>query len=184
MSLIAGECFAQRGPGMHINSMPPLGNPLPALSPIPPAGGSPRPPMVPSRGPRPANFYPLPYSPVAYDPQSYYPPAVPPPSVTIIQQFAAPVAAAIPENPVTPHIQEYSAPAGAAAPLAEPVLFSIVLKDGSVLPAAVAIVQGNTLQIVDADGRQRRVPESAIDRDATRRRNAEHNLRLQLPPAP
>ena len=63
-------------------------------------------------------------------------------------------------------------------------MFSIVLKDGSVLQATVAMVQGNTLQFVDAEGRQRRVPESAIDRDATRRSNAQRNLRLQLPPPP
>jgi hypothetical protein len=60
-------------------------------------------------------------------------------------------------------------------------MFTIVLKDGSALPAAAVMTQGNELQLVDADGQHRRVPLNAIDREATRRRNAEHNLRLQLP---
>jgi hypothetical protein len=64
----------------------------------------------------------------------------------------------------------------------EPALFAIVLKDGSVLPAAAVMTQEDALQIVDADGQHRRVPLNAIDREATRRRNAERNLRLQLPP--
>jgi len=60
-------------------------------------------------------------------------------------------------------------------------MFAIVFKDGSVLPAAAVMTQGDALQIVDADGQHRRIPLSSIDRDATRRRNAERNLRLQLP---
>jgi len=60
-------------------------------------------------------------------------------------------------------------------------MFAIVLKDGSVLPAAAVMTQGDALQIVDADGQHRRVPLSSIDREGTRRRNAERNLRLQLP---
>jgi hypothetical protein len=97
--------------------------------------------------------------------------------VTIIQQFAPPAIAVV-EPPVTAHIQEYPVAAGTT----EPALFVIVLKDGSALPAAAVMTQGDALQIVDADGQHRRVPLSAIDRDTTRRRNAERNLRLQLPP--
>jgi len=161
----------------------PLGNPLPPLRPIPPAGGSPRPqfaPQAPQRGMRSSGFYSLPYYPASYYPGPYSesPPAAP--SVTIIQQFAPPPVAVV-EPPVTAHIQEY--PAAAAAPRSdsEPVMFAIVFKDGSVLPAAAVMTQGDALQIVDADGQHRRVPLNAIDREATRRRNAEHNLRLQLP---
>jgi len=60
-------------------------------------------------------------------------------------------------------------------------MFAIVLKDGSVLPATAVMTQGDALQIVDADGQHRRIPLNAIDREATRRRNAERSLRLQLP---
>ena len=60
-------------------------------------------------------------------------------------------------------------------------MFAIVLQDGSVLPAAAVMTQGNEVQIVDADGLHRRISLRAIDRDATRRRNAQRNLRLQLP---
>jgi hypothetical protein len=133
---------------------------------------------------RSAGFYPLPYA-APYYPTSYYPSpysdaAPSAPSVTIIQQFAPPAAVVV-EPPVTAHIQEYAASTVAAAPGSEPPMFSIVLKDGSVLPAAAVMTQGDAVQIVDADGQHRRVLLSAIDRDATRRRNAERNLRLQLP---
>jgi hypothetical protein len=83
---------------------------------------------------------------------------------------------------VTPHIQEYPATVASVRSDSEPALFAIVLKDGSVLPAAAVMTQENALQIVDADGQHRRVPLNTIDREATRRRNAERNLRLQLPP--
>jgi hypothetical protein len=49
------------------------------------------------------------------------------------------------------------------------------------LSAAAVTAQGNILQIVDPGGEHQRVPLDAIDREATRRRNAERNLRLQLP---
>jgi hypothetical protein len=103
--------------------------------------------------------------------------------VTIIQQFAAPPAPAAPaeEKPaVTPEIHEYSAPAAPSSET-EPATFAIVLKDGKMLSAAAVTVQGSALQIVDPDGEHQRVPLDTIDRETTRRRNAERNLRLQLP---
>ncbi|HSP69480.1 MAG TPA: hypothetical protein VLN48_17275 [Bryobacteraceae bacterium] len=187
ISLLAGDGFGQR-PGM------PLGHPLPPVGPLPSLAGSARPPIAPQspqRGMRSSGFYSLPYAaPYAapYYPASYYPgpygdSAPPAPGVTIIQQFAPPAAPALaPEPPVTPHIQEYPAAAAAVRSDSEPALFAIVLKDGSVLPAAAVMTQENALQIVDADGQHRRVPLNAIDREATRRRNAERNLKLQLPP--
>jgi hypothetical protein len=180
ISLLAGVCFAQRGPGMRPNSMP-LGNPLPPLRPIPPAGGSPRPPVAPQRGMRSNGFYSLPYFPASYYPGPYSDSAPPGPSVTIIQQFAPPPVV-VEEVPVTPQIREYPAPAAAPPSGSEPATFTIALKDGSVLTATAVMTQGNALQIVDSDGQHRTVPLDAIDREATRRRNAENNLRLQLPP--
>ncbi|MCU1337368.1 MAG: hypothetical protein JWO19_2949 [Bryobacterales bacterium] len=84
---------------------------------------------------------------------------------------------------MTSEVHEY--PATAAATLeAEPATFTIVLKNGSSLSATAVTVQGNALKIVEPDGEHRRVPLDAIDREATRRLNAQRNLRLQLPAPP
>jgi hypothetical protein len=178
IALATGAGFGQRPGGI------PLGNPLPPLSPIPPFSGSSRPqfsqPRAAQRGLRGPALYSLPYYPAAYS----YPAESAPGGVTIIQQFAAPPAPAAEEQPaVTPQIHEYPAPAASstdAAHEAAQVTFAIVLKNGSTLSAIAATVQGSTLQIVDPDGEHRRVPLDSIDREATRRRNAERNLRLQL----
>jgi len=101
--------------------------------------------------------------------------------LTIIQQFTPPPAVPAEEPPaVTPQIREYRSPE-APSPATEPATFAIVLKDGKVLSAAAVTAQGGVLQIVDPDGQHQRVPLDSIDREATRRRNAERNLRLQLP---
>src|SRR5436190_23641228 len=92
MALIAGAGFGQR-PGFN-----PLGNPLPPRRPIPPAGGSARPPIAPQspqRGMRSSGFYSLPYYPAAYYAGPYGDPAPPAPSVPIIQQFAPPAIAVV-----------------------------------------------------------------------------------------
>jgi hypothetical protein len=180
IALAASVGFGQRPGGV------PLGNPLPPLSPIPPFSGSPRPQFapqrVPQRGARSAGFYSLPYYPIA----AYGAPAEPAPGgVTIIQQFAPPLPIVAAEEPpaVTPQIHEYPAPAvppSAAAQEAAQATFAIVLKNGQVLSATIATVQGNALQIVDPEDEHHRVPLDSIDREATRRRNAERNLRLQL----
>jgi hypothetical protein len=122
-------------------------------------------------------LYSLPYYPAA----AYsYPAESAPGGVTIIQQFAAPPAPLAAEQPaVTPQIREYPTPAAPSSESAS-ATFAIVLKNGSTLSATAATVQGSALQIVDPDGQHRRVPLDSIDREATRRRNAERNLRLQL----
>ena len=172
---------AGAGSGQRPGTMP-LGNPLPPLSPIPPFSGvSPRPQFAPRRAPEHGGRFPG-YSPLLYYPATYSAPAdAAPAGVTIIQQFVPPVPAVAAEQPsVIPQIREYAAPVAPASG-AEPATFAIVLKNGSVLSAAAVTVQGNALQIVDPDGEHRRVPLDAIDRETTRRRNAERNLRLQLP---
>jgi len=175
LTLAAGAGFGQR-PGGN-----PLGNGLPPLSPIPPFSGSPRPQFAQQqraaqRGLRGPALYSLPYYPAAYSTQD-----VPiGPGVTIIQQFGAPPAPAAAEQPpVTPEIHEYSAPVG-PTPETESATFVIVLKDGRTLSATAVTIQGGALQMVEPDGEHRRVPLDSIDREATRRRNAERNLRLQL----
>src|SRR5678815_1286695 len=152
MALVTGAGFGQRPGGMPPGN--PLGNPLPPLGPIPSLAGSARPPIAPQgrqRGMRSAGFYPLPYYPTSYYPSPYADSPPPAPSVTIIQQFAQPAVIAV-EPPVTAHIQEYAPSSSAPASGSEPAMFAIVLKDGSVLPAAAVMTQGDALQIVDADG--------------------------------
>ena len=173
VALAAGAAFGQRGLS--------LGNPLPPLSPIPPLGGSPRPQFAPQgafhRGLRGPVLYSLPYYPATYS----APDIAAPGGVTIIQQFGVPAAPAQKDlPPVTPQVHEYPAPA-APAPSKEAATFAIVLENGSVLSATAVTVQGNALQIVDPDGEHHRVPLDSINREATRQRNAERNLRLQLP---
>ena len=175
LALAAGAGFGQRPGGV------PLGNGLPPLSPIPPFGGSSRSQIAQQqraaqRGLRAPALYSLPYYPAVYST-----PDVPVgPGVTIIQQFGVPPAPAAAElPPVTPQIHEYSAP-GAPVSETEPATFVIVLKDGRTLSATAVTIQNGALQMVEPDGEHRRVPLDSIDREATRRRNAERNLRLQL----
>ena len=183
IALAAGVALGQRPGGMHLGNS--LGNPLPPLSPIPPLVTTPRPQFapqrVPQRGFRTPGYFPLPYlySDAPYYPATYSVPAAEPgPPVTIIQQFGAPAqASGSQQPPVTPEVHEYSAPPESST---EPATFTIVLKNGSVVSASAAFVQGAVLQIVDPDGQHRRIELDSIDRETTRRRNAERNLRLQL----
>jgi hypothetical protein len=170
-ALIAGAAFSQTRRLQPENSLPPL-------RPIPLLGASPRPHFSPQRGQRSQGFYGLPYYPAAYS-DSEAPTSG---GLTIIQQFAPPPAVVSAEEPlpVAPQIREYPTPQ-APAPAGEPATFAIVLKDGKTLSAAAVTAQGAALQIVDPDGGHQRVPLDSIDREATRRRNAERNLRLQLP---
>lgn len=109
----------------------------------------------------------------------------PAPSVVIVQQ-PPPAYLLVPQVPAqTPllEIHEYALPGSSPvpAPDEEPATFAIVLKDGSVRSAVAVAVQNNTLHFVEPDGTHSRVSLQAVDRDATRRRNREHKLELQLP---
>ena len=161
-----------------------LGNPLPPLSPIPPLVTSPRPQFAPQRIPQGRfrnpgyfPFFPYSYADLPYYPATYSAPVDPAAPVTIIQQFGARAAQQAPPPPVTPEMHEYTA---ATPEPGEPATFTIVLKNGTALSAAAASVQVGVLQIVDPNGEHRRIPLDSIDRETTRRRNAERNLRLQL----
>jgi hypothetical protein len=103
--------------------------------------------------------------------------------------------------PVQPEIHEYSWPssgdvsvvtpnqevqAAGATPrpgsTADPSpLFAIVSKDGTVCHARALWVQDSIVHFTTADGSGGQLPLDGIDRESTRRANAEHNLRLPLP---
>jgi hypothetical protein len=58
---------------------------------------------------------------------------------------------------------------------------SLVLKDGSVRLAAAVWVQDDTVNYTPRDGSAGLVPASVIDREATRRVNAQAGLNVSLP---
>jgi hypothetical protein len=62
--------------------------------------------------------------------------------------------------------------------------FGIVLKDGETLNATTVVAEGDALHYVDPDERNMRIALSAVDREATRKLNAERKLVLHLPALP
>jgi len=90
-----------------------------------------------------------------------------------------------PPREVHPVVTDYKfAAAGpAASPGGEAQSFGIVLKDGETLNATTVVAEGDALHYVDPDERNMRVAMSAVDRDATRKLNAERKLVLHLPAA-
>lgn len=106
-------------------------------------------------------------------------PAPPATSVVVVEPLPAPVAPLPPPAPIRSAIQEVNPP-----PTTEPpAFFAIALREGAPLTAAAVWVQGSDLRYVDAEGTNRRIPLSAVDRKATREMNQARHLNLQLPPA-
>ncbi len=108
----------------------------------------------------------------------------PAPNVVVVQQPAPYIMLPeAPPEPARPEIHEYGsgAPAPVPSPDEESAAFTIVLKDGSVRSAVAVAVQDNMVHLVEPDGRHGRVSLDAVDRDATRRRNRERHMELQLP---
>jgi hypothetical protein len=84
-----------------------------------------------------------------------------------------------PPPPARPEIRDYHWPASTNDSTA--TTFSIVSKDHRVRSAIAVWVQGGLLCYTAPDGSSGRVPLDEIDRDATRRSNAEKRLSLPLP---
>ena len=115
-----------------------------------------------------------------------YPGYAPAPNVVIVQQPPAYVVLQnAPSAAPSGEIHEY-APAPSSAPTdstEESPAFAIVLKDGSVRSAVAVAAQNDSLHYVDLDGRHQHVALETVDRAATRKRNRENHLELQLPPS-
>jgi hypothetical protein len=99
------------------------------------------------------------------------------------QMQPEPVEAPPPE--VHPVVIDYkrteAAPSASAG--GEAQSFGIVLKDGETLNATTVVAEGDALHYVDPDERNMRIALSAVDREATRKLNAERKLVLHLPAA-
>lgn len=85
-----------------------------------------------------------------------------------------------PPEPAEPVVHDYGRPNELVPPDGPASQFSIVGKDGRVLLATAAWVQGDALHYLDSEGGGW-VPLSAVDRASTARANAAKGLTLQVP---
>jgi len=106
-------------------------------------------------------------------------PAPEPPKVQAPEPEAPPPPPPPPPEPVRPVTHDYSWPAQASDAAK---VFSLVLKDGTVRFAIAVWIQDDMLHYVMQDRTAGRTPLDALDREATRRLNAEGRLNLTLPP--
>jgi hypothetical protein len=110
------------------------------------------------------------------DGQGYGNPSVP--SVVIVMPPQQTLPPAPPPEPTRPVIHEYKQAEAASEPSAT---FSIVTKNGATQNAVAVWVQDNSVNFITPDGGRVRVPLTSVDREATRRANAEKHLMLSLP---
>jgi hypothetical protein len=104
--------------------------------------------------------------------------AQPPPSIIVVMpQVEQPPPP--PPPPVRSEIREYHWPSSSGDSSGR--AFSIVRKDHGVRSAIAVWVQGRFLCYAAPDGSRGRVPIDEVDREATRRINAEKQLNLPLP---
>lgn len=83
-----------------------------------------------------------------------------------------------PPQPARPELHEYKWPNTGNE---QPAVFTIVMQRGPARTAVAVWLQGNFVHYVAPDGTAARLPLGSIDREATRRANAEKHLTLQLP---
>jgi len=114
-------------------------------------------------------------------PAYYYGEPLKLPQVIVVapQPEAPPPPPPPPPEPVRPVTHDYSWPAQASDAAK---VFSLVLKDGTVRFAIAVWIQDDMLHYVMQDRTAGRTPLDALDREATRRLNAEGRLNLTLPP--
>ena len=100
--------------------------------------------------------------------------------VVVAPPLEPPVPPPPPPPPPQPVTREYHWPAPEPAN-DRGAAFSLVLKDSTVRFAAAVWTQDGTLRYTDPNGTPGAIPLDSIDRDATRRLNAENRLTLSLP---
>jgi hypothetical protein len=104
----------------------------------------------------------------------------PSPSIIVVMpQMELPPPPAPPPPPIQPQTREYNWPASSGGSAA--TSFSIVTKDQKVASAVAVWVQNNQLCYTAPEGSAGCMPIDSVDREATRRRNAEMQLILWLP---
>jgi hypothetical protein len=185
LALVAQPQFPQHSTGMpHVPLPPAMQNHVTNLSrsvagrPMPVAPGTkpiyPRPIFVGGGG-----WYP---QPVVTAP-------VMPPVMLVNQQNVAPPAPILVVNPdykpevAQPVLREYSAvskPYADFEPSAQKI-FLLTLKDGTLRQAVAFWAEGETLHFVQPDHKQEKVALGQLDRESTKRFNAERGIEIKLP---
>lgn len=130
------------------------------------------------------NFYPNNYT-GAYAPEPPAPPEAPTPTVIINQNFQT--------DSVRPQFRDYSSvplpPPGTVkvppSALADdqPTIFLIAMNDRTILPVIAYWVDGNTLHYVTPQTVPNQVSMDQVDRDFSRKLNADRNVPFALPAA-
>lgn len=131
------------------------------------------------------NFYPNGYT-GAYAPEPPAPPDAPTPTVIINQNFQT--------EPVRPILRDYSnvplpepgtvkVPPGSALADDQPTIFLIALRDRTILPVIAYWVDVNTLHYVTPQSVPNEVSLDQVDRDFSRKLNADRHVPFTLPAA-
>jgi hypothetical protein len=134
------------------------------------------------------NFYPGGYAPQQYAPEPPAPPDAPTPTVIINQNFQT--------EPVHPQLRDYTnvplpepgtvlVPPNSAPQLADdqPTVFLIAMNDHTVLPVIAYWVDGATLHYVTLQSVPNQVSLELVDRDFSRKLNADRHVPFALPAA-
>jgi len=105
------------------------------------------------------------------------------PSVIVLMPQMQPAPPPMPApNPVRPETRDYNWPASASASASasgsDTAVFTLVSRDQRVESAIAVTVQGNRIFYVTPDGGHKEMSMDALDRERTRQRNAEKQLKL------
>lgn len=131
------------------------------------------------------NFYPGGYAPQSqYAPEPQAPPDAPMPTVIINQNFQT--------EPVHPQFRDYSnvplpepgtvlVPPGSALADDQPTVFLIAMNDHTILPVIAYWVDGATLHYVTLQSALNQVSLDQVDRDFSRKLNADRHVPFTLP---
>jgi hypothetical protein len=135
------------------------------------------------------NFYPGGYAPgygPAYAPEPPAPPDAPTPTIIINQNFQT--------EPVHPQFRDYTnvplpepgtvqVPPGSALADDQPTVFLIAMNDHTILPVIAYWVDGATLHYVTLQSVPNQVSLDQVDRDFSRKLNADRHVPFALPAA-
>jgi len=99
------------------------------------------------------------------------------PSVVVLMPQMQPATPPVPAPaPVHPETRDYNWPASASG--TDTVVFTLVSKDQRVESAIAVTVEGNRIFYITPDGGHKEMSMDVLDRERTRQRNAEKQLKL------